>query len=101
MSEAISFLIKFEQNGIYHLTPIGTTDIQEHRGVYYYNKTGNKSAVSKLDGFNEKNVFITYVDDDSGVFETRTREGLLEGIFIEIQIFDNKKEILDFLGKNK
>ena len=101
MSEAISFLIKFEQNGIYHLTPIGTTDIQEHRGVYYYNKTGNKSAIAKLERFNEKNVLITYVNNDSGVFETRTGEGLLEGIFIEIQILDNKKEILDFLGKNK
>ena len=101
MSEAISFLIKFEQNGIYHLTPIGTTDIQEHRGVYYYNKTGNKSAIAKLERFNEKNVLITYVNNDSGVFETRTGEGLLEGIFIEIQILDNKKEILDFLGKKK
>ena len=55
----------------------------------------------KLEGFNEKNVLITYVNNDSGVFETRTGEGLLEGIFIEIQILDNKKEILDFLGKKK
>jgi len=101
MSEAFSFLVKFEQNGIYHLTPIGTTNIPEHRGVYYYNKTGNKSAIAKLERFNEKNVLITYVNDDSGVFETRTGEGLLEGIFIEIQILDNKKEILDFLGKKK
>ncbi len=101
VSEAISFLIKFEQNGIYHLTPIGTTDIPEHSGVYYYNKTGNKSAVCKLDGFINNNVFITYVNDDSGVFETRTETELLEGIFIEIQILDNKKEILNFLGKKK